>query len=162
MDPLERRHAATSRYRLAGLALVVLGAAAGTPLIPAVGLLLVVAARHLAGSGGLEIQPVADAAHGDKTHRLIGIGLELRAEPGDVDVDRPRIARVIGAPDAIEQLPTRVDATRMRGQQRQQAQLLGPEVECIAVAAELVRGEVQDEPVPEGDEGLRGGAAARR
>ena len=72
-----------------------------------------------------------------------------------MDVDRPRTARVIGAPYAIEQLAPRVHATWMGGQQRQQAQLLGPEVQCIAVAAELVRGEVQDEPVPEGDESLR-------
>ena len=49
MDPSERRQEATRLYRIAGLALVVLGAAAGTLLIPAVGLLLLVAAGPLAG-----------------------------------------------------------------------------------------------------------------
>jgi len=52
MDRSERLEAATRRYRLAGGALVVLGAAAGTPLLPALGLLIALAAGPLAAQAG--------------------------------------------------------------------------------------------------------------
>jgi hypothetical protein len=49
MDLSERRRAATRLYRLAGLAMIVVGLAAGTLLVPAAGLLLLVTAGPLAG-----------------------------------------------------------------------------------------------------------------
>ena len=77
--------------------------------------------------------------------------LDLRAQPADVDVDRPRVAVVVGAPDPVEELAPRVRPAGVAGEHREQAELLRPEVDRLAVATELVGDEVELEVVAERD-----------
>ena len=46
---------------------------------------------------------VAGAANGQDQRRRGGIGLDLRPQPPDRDVDEPRVAEVVVAPDAVEE-----------------------------------------------------------
>ena len=46
-----------------------------------------------------------------------------------MDVHRPRPAPVAAAPDALQQLPARVDTAGVGGQEREQAELLGTQVD---------------------------------
>ena len=50
-------------------------------------------------------EAVADPSHGEDQLRLVRILLDLLAEVADVDVDRPRLAVVGAAAQALEQLP---------------------------------------------------------
>ena len=68
--------------------------------------------------------------------------LELAAQPAHVDVDRPRIALVVMSPHAVEQLPACVGTSGMRGEHRQQLELLGSQVDEMIGATDLVSDQV--------------------
>ena len=74
--------------------------------------------------------------------RDIGLRLELAAQPAHVDIDRPRIAVVVMSPHAVEQLPARVGTSGMRGEHRQELELLGPQVDQLTGATDLVGDQV--------------------
>ena len=89
------------------------------------------------------IEPVADAANGDQMRRLFGLGLDLRAQPADMDVDRPRVTVVTVAPRSVKELAPRPGATRVAGQDGEQIEFLGPQVDEPAVPPQLVREEIE-------------------
>jgi len=60
-----------------------------------------------------------------------------------MDVHGSRIAVMTGAPRPVEQLPPRPGPARVTGEDRQQVKLLGPEVDEMTVAPQLVRDEIQ-------------------
>ena len=66
--------------------------------------------------------------------------------------------RVARSPDALEELAPGVRAARVRGEQREQAVLLGPEVDRRAAAPELVAGEVELQAVGDRERGAGVGA----
>src|SRR3954468_16897129 len=65
-------------------------------------------------------EAVPDAAHGLDVPRLAGLRVALLAQVAYVDVDRPRLAEVGRAPDAVEQLRAGEDAARARHQHLQE------------------------------------------
>ena len=88
---------------------------------------------HVWGVKGLltlrAVQAVPKPPDGDEVDGPLGHGLDLRAEPADVDVDRPHPPVVIGSPDPVEELAPAVRTSRMRGQQREQSELLRTQVD---------------------------------
>src|SRR4051794_15961019 len=76
------------------------------------------------GLGGDEA--IADVAHG-ADQRLV-VGAELGPQPAYVDVDRTRAAEVVVAPDLLQQLLPREDATGVLGEELEQLELLEREV----------------------------------
>ena len=89
------------------------------------------------------VEAVAAAAHGDEVDRVFGVGFDLRTEPPQVDVDRPRVAREPRPPDPRDQFLARVGPAGMRCKQRQQLQLPRPEPMREAVLPKLVGLEVE-------------------
>ena len=89
------------------------------------------------------IEPVADPANGHQVRRLFGFGLDLRAQPADMDVDRPRVAVVTVAPRSVEQLAPGPGASRVAGQDGEQIEFLGPQMDEPAVPPQLVREEIE-------------------
>ena len=73
---------------------------------------------------------------------------ELGPQPADVDIDRPRVALVVRAPDAIQQLASGVRPARMGGEHGQELVLLGPQVDQLAVPSDLVGDGVEDQARP--------------
>ena len=72
-------------------------------------------------------QPVSDAAHGLDRRPVVA---QLLAQLRDVDVDRPGLAREVGAPDVLEQRVAGQDDAGIPGQGRQQVELAGPQLEA--------------------------------
>ena len=60
--------------------------------------------------------------------------LELATEPVDVHVDRPRLARVVVAPDALEQLVAGEHLALVADEEREQLERLGLDRDRLAVA----------------------------
>ena len=60
-----------------------------------------------------------------------------------MDVDGPRITVVTVAPRSVEQLAARPGASRVAGQDGEQIELLGPQVDEPAVPPQLVREEIE-------------------
>src|SRR5439155_12124301 len=83
-------------------------------------------------------EAVAEPAHRLDQARAAWLGLDLLAQPADVDVHRARVAGRAVAPDALQQVVAREGAARVLGQEDQQVVLLGPEREHLAAAARLV------------------------
>ena len=106
------------------------------------------------------VQAVAEPPDGDEVDGPLGHGLDLRAEPADVDVDRPHPPVVIGSPDAVEELAPAVRASRMRGQQREQSELLRTQVDELVAPPQLVGHEVELEVVGDGQRCARSFARA--
>ena len=79
------------------------------------------------------IEPVADAADGHQVRRLLGFGLDLRTQPADMDVDGSRITVMTVAPRSVEQLAAGPGASRVAGQDGKQIELLGPQVNELAI-----------------------------
>ena len=75
-----------------------------------------------------------------------GVVLERRAQPVDVDVDRPRLARVVVAPDVLEQLVAGEHLARVAEEEREQLERLRLDRQRLAVAQEAVAGEVDLDP----------------
>ena len=71
-------------------------------------------------------EPVADAA--DRLDRR-PVGAELLAHLGDVDVDRPGLAREVGAPDVLEQAVAGEDDARIAGEGGEEVELARAQVE---------------------------------
>ena len=99
------------------------------------------------GSPGSVVEAIADATDRHQAGRVIRQRLDLRAQPAHVDVHGPRAAGMARPPDEVQQLAARVGAARVRREQREQAELLGPQVDDLAMAPELVRRQVDLEPV---------------
>ena len=72
----------------------------------------------------------------------------------DVDVDGPRLARVVVAPDVLEELVAGEDLARVAEQERQQLERLGLDRQDLAVAQQPVAAEV-DLDAAEIDDGRR-------
>jgi hypothetical protein len=75
--------------------------------------------------------------------RLFGLVLDLRTQPADMNVDRPRVTVVTVAPRSVKELAPRPGASRMAGQHREQIEFLGPQVDEPAVPPQLVREEIE-------------------
>src|SRR6478752_9025065 len=74
------------------------------------------------GSAGLSL--VAEAAHGDDVDRVRRVGLSLGSKALDVEVERLRVAHVVAAPDAVDELHAGQDATGVAEQHLEQLELL--------------------------------------
>ena len=83
-----------------------------------------------------------------------GSVLDLAAQPMDVDVDRARLARVVVAPDLLEQLVAGEDLAGVSDQEREQLERLGLDRQDLAVAQQSVAAEVGLDP-PEVDDRRR-------
>ncbi len=68
-------------------------------------------------------EPIAGAAHGEDQLGLAGVALDLLAQVAHVDVDRPRLAVVGAAADALEQLPAAEDDAGIAREERQELEL---------------------------------------
>jgi hypothetical protein len=106
---------------------------------PSTALLRLVKAQLTMG----RIQAIADASNGHEMDWTVGFGLDLGAQPTNVNVDRSRVADLVEAPDAIEQLAPRERSPRVGGEHRQELELLGSQVHRAAVAAQLVSDEIE-------------------
>src|SRR5688500_9945351 len=80
----------------------------------------------------LAYELVAEAVHGENVLRMARVGLDLLAQPGDVDVDRARRGHGVVTPDFVQQL-----VAGERG---------AAVLEEIAQELELARGELQRRP----------------
>ena len=105
------------------------------------------------------IEPVADAANGQQMRRLFGFRFDLRAQPADMDVDRPRVAVVPVAPRSVKELAPGPGASRVAGQDGKQIEFLGPQMDEPAIPAQLVGEEI--ELAAHGDREGPAGAGAR-
>src|ERR671913_217495 len=79
-------------------------------------------------------QDVTHAAHRLEKHGCRGVLLQLAAEPVHVDVDGPRLARVVVAPDALEELVAREHLALVAEQEREQLEGLRLDRHRLAVA----------------------------
>src|SRR5689334_9341399 len=78
--------------------------------------------------------------------RVRRIGLDHGAKPVDVDIDRPRLARVVVAPDLLEQLVAADDLAGVTEQERQEVEDLRLDREDLAVAEQAVARDVDLDP----------------
>ena len=72
-----------------------------------------------------------------------GVLLDLRAQPVDVDVDGPGLARVVVAPHVLEQLVAREDLAGVADEEREQLERLRLDRQDLAVAEQPVPAEVR-------------------
>jgi len=68
----------------------------------------------------LNIQPIAHPSNRVQEFGVVGVELDRFSQPGDVYVQRARIAGVIGIPDALEECFTFDNLAAMFNQQLQQ------------------------------------------
>src|SRR6185369_3770174 len=90
---------------------------------------------------------VPDAANGVDEPWRARVVLDLAAEPVDVDVDGPRLAGVVVAPDPLEQLVASEDLARVADEEREQVERLRLDRQRLAVPQEAVAGEVDLDPL---------------
>ena len=79
---------------------------------------------------------VPNAAHRVDVRGMAGVRLDLRAQPVDVDVDRPGLAAVVVAPHMLEQLVASGDLTRVPDEERERLEGLRLDRQDLAVAEE--------------------------
>src|SRR5919107_6460636 len=79
-------------------------------------------------------EDVSRPSYGLDQRRVGGIGLHDRAQPVDVDVDRPRLAGVVVAPDLLEELVAADDLAGMAQQEGEEIEDLWLHGEDLAVA----------------------------
>ena len=103
---------------------------------------------------------VAHPAHGVDERGTGRIGLDLPAQPVDMDIHRPGLAAVVVAPDVLEQLVAGKDLAWLANEEGQQLERLRLDRERLAVAQEPVSGEVHLDPA-EIDDIERGGVGPR-
>jgi len=72
-----------------------------------------------------------------------GFGLDLRAQPTDVDVDRARVTVVAVAPRSVEQLAPGPRASRVAGQDGEQVEFPSAADGRAAVPPQLVGEEIE-------------------
>src|SRR3954451_24031240 len=77
---------------------------------------------YVAELSALEL--VAEAADRLQVHRRTRLGLDLRAQPLDMDVEGLRVADVVRAPDPVDQLLAGEHAADVAQQQLEQLELL--------------------------------------
>src|SRR3954453_6760005 len=73
------------------------------------------------------------------------IGLDLRAEAADRDIDEPRVAQVVVAPDPVEQRVAAQHLAGMARQLRQEVELRTGQCDVLAVSGDGASGEVDDD-----------------
>src|SRR5207245_7643156 len=96
-------------------------------------------------SGLLRHEPVADPGNGVNVLRLLGIALDLLAQPVDVGVDRPRLDLDLVAPDLAQQLAAADDLARLGPQQRKQVELGVVHVDFLPLPPDLAAVQVDDQ-----------------
>src|SRR6266545_7221431 len=89
---------------------------------------------------------VADAAHGDDTGGIAGVGLELPPQVRDVHVDRPPVAGNVAAPEMAHELFACEDLPGHGGEMRHEAELRACERHRPSVDRRGVPGDVEVEP----------------
>ena len=87
-------------------------------------------------------QPVADAADGLDRRP---VRPELPADLADVDVDRPGLAREVGAPDVLEERVAGQDDAGIAGEGGQQVELAGAQAEVAAGDGRLAPARIDPE-----------------
>ena len=90
-------------------------------------------------AGHSDRQLVAHAPDGEDEAGIGGVGLDLGAQPADVDVDQAPVAEVVIAPDPLEEMLAAQYLARVIGQLAQQAELGPGAVDLLAVAAHARR-----------------------
>src|SRR5712692_912574 len=87
-------------------------------------------ARRLANTLGCLL---VDQLVPDPPNRLNSTGArgELLAKPGDVDVDRPRVAQVVEPPDEVEQPLAIQDQAQVLDKRQEQIELLGAQSDLL-------------------------------
>src|SRR5215207_593300 len=88
---------------------------------------------------------VADPADGQDPLRLVRRLLDLAPEVRDVDVARTLVADVRALPEMLHDLAPAVGALRLLGEQRQQPELRGRQLDFAASERDLVPGQVERE-----------------
>src|SRR5215211_9107817 len=101
---------------------------------------------------GLDVRGAVPDAANRLDQPLVG-GAELRAEPADVDVDRPRAAVEVVPPDLPEQRRPGEDPAPAFGEVPQQLELLERQIQRRALDAHPIRAGVERDR-PEPDRGL--------
>src|SRR5712692_8036623 len=96
-------------------------------------------------SGLLRHEPVADPGNGVNVLRLLGIALDLLAQPVDVGVDRPRLDLDLVAPHLAQQLAAADDLARLGRQQRKQVELGEGQVDFLTLPPDLAAVQVDDQ-----------------
>lgn len=76
-------------------------------------------------------------------NRAFRLRFDLGAEPSHVDVDGSWIADLVGSPDTVEQLATRVGAAWVGGEHRKELELLWAKVNGATMQTELMRDEIE-------------------
>src|SRR6185503_4939754 len=89
---------------------------------------------------------VADAADRVDELRRRRVVLQRRAQPVDVDVDRPGLAGVVVAPDVLQQLVAGERLARVPEEEREKLEGLRLDRQGLAVAQEPMPGEVDLDP----------------
>src|SRR4051812_41312741 len=74
---------------------------------------------------------VADTPHGLHVARSLRVRFDLLAEPPDVDGDRPAVAGVRPIPNLVEQFVACEDLTRMLGQEFEQVEFAGGQLDRL-------------------------------
>ena len=83
------------------------------------------------------LELISDAV--DRFQSAVAPVAQLRAQTGDVGIDRADIAHVVVAPDAVEQLLAAVDAARVFQQLFEDVVFLERQLDLLAVEPDLVR-----------------------
>ena len=114
-------------------------------------------------STAVRLEAVADVADGADKEGVVRVGFDFGAESGDAAVDAARRDDDGVAPDRIEDVVARQGAAGSRGEIGEQAEFLGGQLDLLAAAVELVRGEIQLEIAEAAGFGSfgRGGAGRR-
>ena len=112
---------------------------------------------------------VAGPAHGQDQRRRGRVGLDLRPQPPDGDVDQPRVAEVVVAPDAVEQQVAGEHLARVARRARRGGRTRSASAGCRAPSRSTVRPATSIRSSPSSIVGSPGrhprgrtGAAARR
>src|SRR2546423_12691479 len=96
--------------------------------------------------GSAATEDVPDAANRVEEVGPLRLVVDERAERMDVDVDGPRLAGIVVAPDLLEQLLAREYLARPRQQEREQLERFRPDRQLLAVAQQPVPGQVHLDP----------------
>ena len=91
------------------------------------------------------LKAIAHAVHGVEPTRVARIVAQLGAQVLDVRVNRALVALEVIAQDLLDQLHTRVDATGIAGERREQLELGGGQVDFLALDRDLMARDVDDQ-----------------
>src|SRR5918995_4509601 len=104
--------------------------------------ILVAGSAGLNVSGGSIDELVTEATYGEQVPRVVLVVFELAAQPFHVDVERPRVAEVVGSPHFVDQELAREQATTAPQERLEQLELLRRQRDRFAADGHLVPADV--------------------